>query len=327
MGVNATIGNFEKYVKSFIDSTKYPVTDVITYAATGAYGVNLLDSSVTAYDLNQSLSLVGTFPAGTSLKVKLRGQAGAAISYEAFKTGCWNVTVFDYAAQKMEASVASTATAQTCDLHLIMMSLQSGSATPVDVGPGAPCIAVEYYENFELTGTSSPTKIKTVCQNGASGDGQPDAGITTTPHDAATEPSLPDLGISASEVATTSDAPVAPDRDAAPSNDVIPGATPDLGNAAAIDGATFSNPCLGGRMLCDGTCVDVSTSMQNCGACGKVCGGSEQCIAGQCGCPSGISLTHCGTACVSTQYDTNNCGACGNACSSPQICSQGVCTL
>ena len=38
--------------------------------------------------------------------------------------------------------------------------------------------------------------------------------------------------------------------------------------------------CPGAETMCGGTCVDTSTSLQNCGACGSVCSGT--CVSGRC---------------------------------------------
>lgn len=41
-------------------------------------------------------------------------------------------------------------------------------------------------------------------------------------------------------------------------------------------------PCPAGRVLCRGTCADVSTDPANCGACGHSCGTGGMCVAGGC---------------------------------------------
>jgi hypothetical protein len=49
---------------------------------------------------------------------------------------------------------------------------------------------------------------------------------------------------------------------------------------------------------CDGTCVDLQESDDNCGACGTTCSGSETCIAGGCSSNASVELQ----ADVSTYY-------------------------
>jgi hypothetical protein len=68
---------------------------------------------------------------------------------------------------------------------------------------------------------------------------------------------------------------------------------------------------------CNGTCADLSTSTENCGACSNSCDhfdyGVATCSNGVCGtCPEGLSL--CDGECTDTTSDPQNCGACGNAC-------------
>jgi hypothetical protein len=47
IGISTNIPNFEKYVKIFIDSTKYKPTKFITYPLKSSYGTNILSDSVT----------------------------------------------------------------------------------------------------------------------------------------------------------------------------------------------------------------------------------------------------------------------------------------
>jgi hypothetical protein len=80
--------------------------------------------------------------------------------------------------------------------------------------------------------------------------------------------------------------------------------------------------CRGGTVKCGNACVNTATDRQNCGACGKRCGGGETCVKGACTrsnpnpdpdpCPDGQQS--CGGQCVDTQTDTRHCGACGTPC-------------
>lgn len=84
--------------------------------------------------------------------------------------------------------------------------------------------------------------------------------------------------------------------------------------------------CLGGACLCrmpytdvGGTCIDLASDPNNCGAPGHVCPG--RCASGVCvpgDCPAG--LTSCDGACVDLRRDPGNCGDCGNTCSGSQLC-------
>jgi formylglycine-generating enzyme required for sulfatase activity len=73
--------------------------------------------------------------------------------------------------------------------------------------------------------------------------------------------------------------------------------------------------------LCEGTCVNTSTDMNNCGECGIVCESNQYCAEG---CYD-ILCTHtlCNEECIDTSTDMNNCGGCGVVCNSDQYCNEG----
>src|SRR5262245_44984917 len=71
-------------------------------------------------------------------------------------------------------------------------------------------------------------------------------------------------------------------------------------------GGTGGPSCTGSQMNCSGVCIDVTTSAQNCGMCGKVCAQGQTCQAGQCQCSPG--LLNCNNSCVAN--DVNHCGSC-----------------
>ena len=156
------------------DSSISVGAEVITYPATGAYGINFLDPGVSTYDVDQKFSFAVNLPGGTSLKVRLTTTGYTIWGWDAFKiSDCWNNTKTDFTSTLCvgELTVASSSGAQTCDQLLrINFMVADPHLLPFD----GTCIKVEYYENFELFGATSPTKTKTVCLGGASG--QPDAG-------------------------------------------------------------------------------------------------------------------------------------------------------
>lgn len=105
--------------------------------------------------------------------------------------------------------------------------------------------------------------------------------------------------------------------------------------AASVTSTPFDVRCRGGLLACGGQCVDSSSDLTNCGACGNTCSAnrasSMACIAGAC------SVTACtpgfgncdGNAFNGCERDlsanANHCGACGRACPSGVACTQGMC--
>lgn len=101
--------------------------------------------------------------------------------------------------------------------------------------------------------------------------------------------------------------------------------------------STLAQVCDAGETACNGTCVDLMTDMNNCGACGEICESGlveVACVAGECvriSCPAALP-TSCSEditipieeRCVDLTSDPNNCGGCGNVCDSGE-CAEGVC--
>lgn len=72
LGQEVTVPDFEKYVTQFINTTAYQITSKIEYPTTGAYGNNLLNSSVTNVSVG-TYSLKTILPKGVGFKVKVKG--------------------------------------------------------------------------------------------------------------------------------------------------------------------------------------------------------------------------------------------------------------
>ncbi len=74
-------------------------------------------------------------------------------------------------------------------------------------------------------------------------------------------------------------------------------------------------------------CANLNDDSQNCGTCGHVCVGGEQCdvtTAGVCACPpSNPDL--CAASCTNTTNDPSNCGVCGTTCPAGDHCDLGSC--
>lgn len=73
LGLTTTVPDFEKYVNQFIENTEFEFTAFIEYPPSGKHGLNLLDPEKTNYT-NGTYSLRAILPAGTSLKVEIRGR-------------------------------------------------------------------------------------------------------------------------------------------------------------------------------------------------------------------------------------------------------------
>lgn len=74
---------------------------------------------------------------------------------------------------------------------------------------------------------------------------------------------------------------------------------------------------------CEDRCVDTSSDVMHCGACGGACASGATCTASVCACPSALTL--CSGTCVDTQTSAIHCGACGTACGPDRACTAGSC--
>ena len=83
--------------------------------------------------------------------------------------------------------------------------------------------------------------------------------------------------------------------------------------------------CDPGKTACAGTCSDLTSDENNCGACGTACPSNQTCVGGKCGGACGPSETHC------SGQQPQSCGPdgqwkdSGSACSASQTCSGGKC--
>src|ERR1700694_360017 len=75
-------------------------------------------------------------------------------------------------------------------------------------------------------------------------------------------------------------------------------------------------------------CTDITKDHENCGACGTVCAGTQQCASGRCtnvGSTAACSGSGATTVYKDLQNDHDNCGACGRACGPTEVCRVGDC--
>ena len=80
-------------------------------------------------------------------------------------------------------------------------------------------------------------------------------------------------------------------------------------------------------MDCSGSCRDLTSDPEACGACGTACAAGELCSAGQCVLSCQQGLTNCNDTCRDLQTDESDCGACGTVCPSGSLCSGGTCSV
>lgn len=100
--------------------------------------------------------------------------------------------------------------------------------------------------------------------------------------------------------------------------------SPDGGSADA-GGGQVALVCCFGAVDCGGTCNDLKTDANHCGACGHSCSAEEVCVEGGCTpCPS--SRTQCTDQCADLVSDPFNCGGCGIICPGIQSCISGACS-
>jgi hypothetical protein len=134
LGMEVTIPDFEKYIRTFIDSTTYQISNNIEYPEFSTYGENILYADKTTF--TSSLSMAANLPKGTSLKITIKG-------------GLWWMRILPngpinwiYTGYVPEIQTF-TATGANCDIN-------------IQFEPGTHYI--EYYENNSVT----PTRIKTI---------------------------------------------------------------------------------------------------------------------------------------------------------------------
>ncbi|MFO0607876.1 MAG: MXAN_6577-like cysteine-rich protein [Polyangiales bacterium] len=89
------------------------------------------------------------------------------------------------------------------------------------------------------------------------------------------------------------------------------------------------SPWCGGGTACNGSCRDLTSDRNHCGACGRTCSSSLVCSAGACQTVCGEGLTACPRGgvvfCANLRSDNVDCGACGAACAPGQVCAAGAC--
>ena len=138
LGVTATIGNFEKYITSFLTTSGYVFTKKIIYPKTGSNGLNILAMPDTTVASGNNYVFAATLEKGMSLKIIIRDKPmgspiGGSYAYSPFSNTGW--TIDNYTNNVQNFSATSTA--------IVNITLFSGTSS------------IELYEN----GATKPTRI------------------------------------------------------------------------------------------------------------------------------------------------------------------------
>ena len=141
LGIEVNIPNFEKYIKRFIDSADFEITQsLIEYPQDGLYGQNILDLSRTTYS-GSEFSLAANLPNGTKLKIKITALGAGMWYYAVNSVNNWSITRFDEVAKSQYFTAIESD--RSCDLEMLF-----------DTGE----FIVEYFE----MDSDIPTRIKTI---------------------------------------------------------------------------------------------------------------------------------------------------------------------
>jgi hypothetical protein len=141
LGVNAEIPNFEKYIRDFIDSTSFEITEsLIEYPATGLFGDNILDLEKESYS-GENFSLTSNLAKGTELKIRITALDTGAWYYSLGSSTNWSITPFDFVTKTQYFTAIDSD--KSCDLNMLF---DSGT------------FFIEYFE----MGATEPNRTKTI---------------------------------------------------------------------------------------------------------------------------------------------------------------------
>lgn len=144
VGSPANIPNFEKYLRGFIDSTHFTITEsIFEYPASGLNGSNILDLNRTNFNVTGRYSLAASLPKGTKLMIKITAQAPDGIwRYSLSSVVNWLIPIFDFNTHSQTFTAIESG--QSCDLNMFF--------------DAAGTYLIEYFENT----TTQPTRSKLV---------------------------------------------------------------------------------------------------------------------------------------------------------------------
>lgn len=147
LGLNASIPDFEKYIKQFIDSTDYIPTNNITYPKTFNSKTNILVDSSFIVEPGIFYTMAAFLPKGTSIKILCKPSSGydwgaAGFAFEG--TGY----IFE---NNYPDNMIYTATGNDLTISIPLMFGESAPVVPTSID-------LIIYENNSI----DPTRIKTV---------------------------------------------------------------------------------------------------------------------------------------------------------------------
>jgi len=153
LGISANIPDFETYIRNFINSTSFTITDsLISYPSSGLYGENILNLNQTSYSIYGNKSFTANLKNGTSVKIKMKRLSGNIVwLWDVSSAINWSVTLFDDS--NYEQTFSSINTGTNCNLRMLF-NPENGYPTP-------STFLIEYYE----MNSANPTRTKTITVN------------------------------------------------------------------------------------------------------------------------------------------------------------------
>ena len=152
MGINASIPDFEKYVKLFQDSSDFEFTGLIEYPEYSDYGENILFNGKSSFETGHQYSLAANLPHGVSLKIILKG---GSWYFQVAPSGPVNWKVSQYDFENRSQIFTSLEPGKKCDL---IIHFENSYWNDSIVPSVSDSILVEYYENL----VEVPTKTKVI---------------------------------------------------------------------------------------------------------------------------------------------------------------------
>ena len=156
LGVDATIPDFEKYIKLFQDSSDFEFTSLIEYPEYSDYGENILFNGKSNFKTNYGYSLAANLPVGVRLEIILKG---GMWYYQVMPNGPVNWKVSQYNFTENSQVFTAIESGKKCDLIIEFETLYTnGNDTIKSTLAVKDSIIVEFYENL----MEIPTKTKVI---------------------------------------------------------------------------------------------------------------------------------------------------------------------